>query len=338
MAIYVYPPVSLSITSGPTSFVKDGATVTVNEDTGTPANSRPLPIKVLDGSGVEVGLATEAKQDVGNTSLSSIDAELVNLNAKDFATSAKQDALLAELQLKADLTETQPVSLAAVPLPAGAATEATLALIKAKTDNLDVAQSTRASEATLALIKAKTDNIDVASSTLAKDSTLIANGVLTGAVNEAAPASDTASSGLNGRLQRIAQRLTSIIALLPAALGQGTMAQSLRVVIASDQSAVSTSSTPVSVAGTITQSVETVGTTRSRATVGAVAPSASRKKLTLKPSASNTGKIFLGGSTVTIANGQEIIGPDLREFNFDSGDYYLISDTAGQSVEIIEKV
>jgi hypothetical protein len=33
---------------------------------------------------------------------------------------------------------------------------------------------------------------------------------LTGAVNETAPASDTASSGLNGRLQRIAQNLTSL--------------------------------------------------------------------------------------------------------------------------------
>jgi hypothetical protein len=32
-----------------------------------------------------------------------------------FATSAKQDTLLTELQLKADLTETQPVSLASVP-------------------------------------------------------------------------------------------------------------------------------------------------------------------------------------------------------------------------------
>lgn len=42
-----------------------------------------------------------------------------------------------------------------------------------------------------------------------------------GAVTEAAPATDTASSGLNGRLQRIAQRLTSLIALLPAALGAG---------------------------------------------------------------------------------------------------------------------
>jgi hypothetical protein len=38
---------------------------------------------------------------------------------------------------------TQPVSAAALPLPAGASTEATLALIKAKTDNLDAALSTR---------------------------------------------------------------------------------------------------------------------------------------------------------------------------------------------------
>jgi hypothetical protein len=44
---------------------------------------------------------------------------------------------------------------------------------------------------------------------------------LTGSLTETAPGTDTASSGLNGRLQRIAQRLTSLIALLPAALGAG---------------------------------------------------------------------------------------------------------------------
>jgi hypothetical protein len=38
---------------------------------------------------------------------------------------------------------TQPVSAAALPLPAGASTEGTLALIKAKTDNIDVLLSTR---------------------------------------------------------------------------------------------------------------------------------------------------------------------------------------------------
>lgn len=42
-----------------------------------------------------------------------------------------------------------------------------------------------------------------------------------GIITETAPATDTASSGLNGRLQRVAQRLTSMIALLPAVLGAG---------------------------------------------------------------------------------------------------------------------
>jgi hypothetical protein len=44
---------------------------------------------------------------------------------------------------------------------------------------------------------------------------------LLGAVTETAPATDTASSGINGRLQRLAQKLTSLIALLPTALGAG---------------------------------------------------------------------------------------------------------------------
>lgn len=51
-----------------------------------------------------------------------------------------------------------------------------------------------------------------------------------GSVTETAPATDTASSGLNGRLQRIAQRLTSLIALLPASLGRKSAALSLAVV------------------------------------------------------------------------------------------------------------
>lgn len=87
-----------------------------------------------------------------------------------------------------------------------------------------------------------------------------------GIITETAPVTDTASSGQNGRLQRIAQRLTSLIALLPTALGQGTMAQSLKVVIASDQSAVGTKS-PVNAAGSIVNTTLTATTVAS-----AVAP------------------------------------------------------------------
>lgn len=56
----------------------------------------------------------------------------------------------------------------------------------------------------------------------------------TGSITETAPATDTASSGLNGRLQRIAQRLTSLIALLPASIGQKLISTSLAVVFPSD--------------------------------------------------------------------------------------------------------
>lgn len=50
-----------------------------------------------------------------------------------------------------------------------------------------------------------------------------ATATLQGAVDETAPGTDTASSGLNGRLQRIAQRLTSLISLLPTALVGGRL-------------------------------------------------------------------------------------------------------------------
>lgn len=67
-----------------------------------------------------------------------------------------------------------PVSVASLPLPSGAATESTLGNVLTTSD------------------------FDTK----------------TGALTETAPATDTASSGLNGRLQRIAQRITSLIAAL----------------------------------------------------------------------------------------------------------------------------
>lgn len=49
-----------------------------------------------------------------------------------------------------------------------------------------------------------------------------ATGTQIGAVNEPAPTTDTASSGLNGRLQRIAQRLTSLISFFAPATATRT--------------------------------------------------------------------------------------------------------------------
>jgi len=66
---------------------------------------------------------------------------------------------------------------------------------------------------------------------------------LYGALTETAPGSDTASSGLNGRLQRIAQRLTSLLALFPSSIGQKVRTDSLSVTLASDQPSIPVTST-----------------------------------------------------------------------------------------------
>jgi hypothetical protein len=235
----------------------------------------------------------------------------------------------------------------------------------------------------------------VSSTTLALDTTVQTTNTEIGALTETAPATDTASSGLNGRMQRVAQRLTSLIAQFPTTLGVTTKAASLSVAIATDQAtqtapliiregdgtnflssialtaaqltsgaltairmgaticmgwdgtthrelAVDTTGNQKMVAqtttGTITQVRLTVGTSAVRATVAGTAPNAARKKIMIKPNKNNTGTIYLGSSAVTTATGLEFIGPDRLEFSFDASDYYLISDTAAQTVEILEIV
>lgn len=55
-----------------------------------------------------------------------------------------------------------------------------------------------------------------------------------GSTSETAPASDTATSGINGRLQRVAQRLTSLINLFPTSLGRLASANSLPVTLSNE--------------------------------------------------------------------------------------------------------
>jgi hypothetical protein len=90
--------------------------------------------------------------------------------------------------------------------------------------------------------------------------------------------------------------------------------------------------------GTITSARLTVGTSAVRATVAGTAPDANRKRLMITPASDNTGKVYLGSSSVTVANGKEIVGPDTLPLDWDASDYYLISDTAAQVVAIVEVV
>lgn len=136
--------------------------------------------KIADGDNVALGAKADAAAttDAGTFSLIALFKRLLQ------KLTTQLPAALVGGRLDVNIgasSATVPVSAASLPLPTGAATEATLA--------------TRLSESDF-------------------DTKI-------GSLTETAPATDTASSGLNGRLQRVAQRLTSLIALVPAALVGG---------------------------------------------------------------------------------------------------------------------
>lgn len=143
---------------------------------------------------------------------------------------------------------------------------------------------------------------------------------LIGAVTETAPASDTASSGLNGRLQRIAQRITSLIAQIPAALGQTTMANSMSVAIASNQSAVPISQAAVLTSGNITtQNLVPAGTATAGSAVEATITT--QGMATVQVTGTYTGALSLqytvdGSTWVTHATGN-----DAAFFNVNAGTF-----------------
>ena len=151
----------------------------------------------------------------------------------------------------------------------------------------------------------------------------------TGAATEATLASiDIAAGATAANTQSIDGKLGT--------LGQKAMTGSAPVVIASNQSAI-----PVNVAnpvaGAVTQAGLTVGTSAVRLTVDAAAPDADRRKLVFRPSPDSSAKFAYGGSGVTIANGIPVFPGESVEMEYDSGDYYIISDAASQTVFVMEQ-
>lgn len=340
MKIFLYPPNISSVSVPPIQFNLDSVATTVSKDTVTPANSKPLPVEVLNSSTLPISGSVSvsnfpATQPVsGSVSVSNFPATqpvsgTVTANLGTIAGVATESTL-SGLNTKVVTTAngikvdgsavTQPVSgsVSVSNFPATQPVSGSVSI-----SNFPAVQP----------ISATALPLPSGASTLAEQQSQT---TAIGSLTETAPATDTASSGLNGRLQRIAQRLTSLIALLPASIGTKASNASLSVVLASDQATVPTQ--PQTSSGTITQVQKAVGLTAVRATVSGSAPAATRKRLIIKPSKNNTGSIYFGSSSVTISNGLEIIGPDTREFLLDSSDYYLISDTAAQVVEIIEVV
>lgn len=202
-----------------------------------------------------------------NTKLDTLHADLVGVEGKQDA----QTALLTTIRDNADTIEalitssnTKLDTVHADLVAVEGKQDAQTALLTTIRDNADTVEALITSSNTkldtvhadLVAVEGKQDAHTALLTTIRDNADTLET--LTGVVTETAPATDTASSGLNGRLQRIAQRLTSLIGFFvadfgvssasirtaaqignatgAAAFGSGTIsAQTLRTVVASDQ-------------------------------------------------------------------------------------------------------
>lgn len=187
------------------------------------------PTTVTANLGTIAGVATAANQSTIIGHIDGIESAL--------AGTINTNIINASVPVTGNFYQaTQPVSIASLPaLPTGTNTIGSIANTQFAVtqsgswtigiNNFPVVQ------AVTGTVIANT-GLDISALSTATNQTTTNN--LIGEVTEATPSTDTASSGLNGRLQRIAQRLTSLIGLFPSSLGSKTAANSFAVTLASD--------------------------------------------------------------------------------------------------------
>lgn len=257
LSTLVAPPIQIK--RGPNGVFADEY---VTKDTADSNNTIPLPVEIVavDGTNINItagdinvqnthtGANPDSIQIGDGTDLLAINAsgeatvrdndaivELQAILAKIIAapsTEAKQDTiitalgtLLTELQAKADLAETQPVSVQSSALPTGAATEATLSTIA----GLDFATQT-----TLAAIAA--DAVLIRTAIQLLDNIVnVSNQADVAIADIGAAASESTLAALAAEDFSTETTLAAMSAKLPATLGTKTAANSLAVTMASDQ-------------------------------------------------------------------------------------------------------
>ncbi len=255
-----------SVVSPPMQFTLNGAAQNVIEDTITPSNNKPLPVKLLDvtgdinitagdlnvqlshsggsadsvqiGDGTEIALVNasgelQVSDDTARTSLSSVDGKLpASLGQKAMAASLA--VVIASDQSDISVTATT------MPLPTGAATAANQATLIAKdfaTETTLAAQSAKL-PATLGQ-KAEVASLSVV---LASDQSAVpisaaALPLPTGAATAANQATLIAKDFATETTLALVATETTLAAQsakLPASLGAKVSADSLSVVLASD--------------------------------------------------------------------------------------------------------
>jgi hypothetical protein len=317
-----------TVVQGPVSFNLNAVPTEVSLDTSTPSNSIPLPIINLNPDGTKVTPATAANQTAQSTLIGAVtetapgtDTASSGLNGRLQRVAQRITSLIGLLPTALGST-TSANSLAVTQSTEDIARQGILTETPPATDTASSGQNGRLQR----IAQRLTTLIGLFPTALGSQAAASSLGVALssedvarqGIITETAPATDTASSGINGRLQRIAQRLTSLIALLPASLGQKAMAASLAVTVASDQTSIPVSISDVAASSTITtQNLVPAGTATAnsailsgqlngQSTINIQVTGAYTGALSLQGTLNNTNWVTIGGLVFTdVGNGTQ---------------------------------
>lgn len=332
--------------------IKNSSLAVTGPLTNTELRASPVPSSITDGTNTANVIPIGTQIVAGNKG--------IVVNSLIHGLSSAGGGTYVDVKVNPSGALTVDATVTSSVLPTGAATAAnqttantSLSSIDGKLTGVATAANQTTANSSLSSIDGKLTGVATAANQTTANSSLssidtklssqatAANQSTTntriGDLTETAPATDTASSGLNGRLQRIAQRLTSLIALFPATLGQKTGANSFAVIPASDYIPPAPA---VPTALTVKQAAVTVGTSAVRLTNDGLAPSATRRKLQFIIEPGGADNFFVGSSTVTSSGatrGIRVYPGVLYTYDNDAGDYYIISDTASQTVFVMEQ-
>jgi len=135
---------TITVTSGPVQFVRNGSNVQVTEDTVTPANNLPLPVKLTSVTGdinITAGDLNVQLSDQG----ANPDATRIGDGTNRWAFNGSSEGLVKDTTTNTELStlngkvtncDTDNVTVVSSVLPTGAATETTLSSINTKTPSL----------------------------------------------------------------------------------------------------------------------------------------------------------------------------------------------------------
>lgn len=238
---------------------------------------------------------------------------------------------------------TQPVSAASLPLPSGAATSALQT-----TGNTSL--STISGQLPSALgAKTTTNSMAV---NIASDQTVAVSGTFfqsTQPVSLTTLPSLVAGTALVGKvgIDQTTVGTTNAVSIgqigsTTAATGNGVSGSgTLRVNIASDNSAITVNATPVvPTALTVKQASVTIGTTAVRLTNDGLAPASTRVLLVAQLDTASTANCYFGSSTVTTSGstqGVQMFAGQVFSFSKDAGNYYAICNAVTQTFHITEQ-